>query len=77
MANTVLEFHVPAQIDDIEMHNWHFEFLFDDGTHDYYSNYGTAREMINWVTDDMEYRNFIMRTHIWVDCQWWGEVERR
>lgn len=62
--------------DDGQEHEWYLEFCFDDGDYDYYKNYGTAAEMLEWICWYMTYRTFIVKTSIWRDRIGWGEVRR-
>ena len=62
--------------ENLDAHEWFCLFSFDDGTIDDYTNYGTASEMVEWIFDYMNYRTFIIRTDIWCDGTWWGNVIR-
>lgn len=74
---TAYEIHCPANIDEVEMHNWNFEIRFDNGDIGNFDRYADTREMLSWCYDNMDEKLDIIRITIWCDLEWWGEMERR
>lgn len=73
---SIPRYQVECRPDDGKQHQWYLEFCFDDGDYDYYENFGTAAEMLEWVFWYMDYRTFISKITIWRDRIGWGKVCR-